>query len=799
MSRRRGSIPVALLIFALALSGCSRSSSREERRIPTGARLDPAGTSIPLGSMPLAMTLSPDSSRVVSISCGFREQGIQVIDLKTRRVVQTVVQPSAFLGLAFARDGHSLYVSGGNQDVVYRYLWAADTASLADSLQLDRGGYPSGLAVSNDGLYLYVAQNMTDSLAVVELASGRIVQRFATGRYPYAVVVGPDERVYVSAWGGHWVASFARNRHLTEVVPTPGPLAENARIPVDRHPSAMVLNTSGTRLFVARASFDQIAVVDTRRDTVIASLTDAAEGPAEGATPNALALSPDGRRLYVAEADNNATAVFELSTNTADLSGGPTADSLIARIPVEWYPTAVMANAHTLYVLNGKGKGTGPNPGRRQPGRKVKFDPFSYTLGQTSGSLTLFPLPADRSLAALSKRVSEAEGWAEQEKPHTYPPFNHVIYIIKENRTYDQIFGDVAAGDGDTALVYFPRSVTPNHHALADRFGLFDRFHVNAEVSGDGHNWTTAAYAADYVEKTIPSNYSGRGRTYDFEGENRDTIPEDDVNEPGNGYLWDAADHAGVTIRNYGEFTLRKPDGTWTASKPFLAAHTCPNYPGWDLDIQDQVRVDVWQKEFQQFVTSASLPALTFLWLPNDHTAGAKSRAPTPRAMVADNDVALGRVIETLSHSPYWKDTVVFVLEDDAQDGPDHVDSHRSPLLVISPYNRSGVYHRFANTSDVIATIVDILHMKSLSQFDHFGRPLWWTFASTPDLTPYTLLKPEVSLEERNPEGTANARLTERLDFAREDAADEELFNQILWAVIKGPDRPYPDSGERDE
>ena len=788
MQRRGGSIPFALTIFALVLFGCSRSP-KDEHRIPTGARLDPAGVSILLGSMPLAMIQSPDSNRVVVLNCGFREQGIQVVDPARRQVLQTLNQPAAFLGLVFAPDGRNLYVSGGNQDAVYRYTWAADTASLADSLRLDRGGYPGGLAMSPDGLRLYVALNLTDSLAVVDVATGTITQRFPTGPYPYGVVVGPEGRVYVSAWGGAWV---------TTLLPVEGVLREWSRIPVGRHPSAMALNRTGTRLFVARASFDQIAVVDTRRDTVMAVLTDAAsEGPPEGATPNALALSPDGRRLYVAEADNNAAAIFELSASTSDLAGGPGVDSLVARIPVEWYPTAVLARPDSLFVLNGKGKGSGPNPGRRQPGRKVKLDPHSYTLGQTSGSLTLFPLPADRSFAALSRRVDQAEGWNRKEAPTTpYPPFTHVIYIIKENRTYDQIFGDVAGGDGDTALVYFPRSVTPNHHALAERFGLFDRFFVNAEVSGDGHNWSTAGYAADYVEKTIPSNYSGRGRTYDFEGENRDTIPEDDVNEPGNGYLWDAADHAGVTLRNYGEFTHRTSDGKWTASKPILAAQTCPDYPGWDLEVTDQTRVDVWLQEFQKFVTAGTLPGLSFLWLPNDHTAGAKSRAPTPRAYVADNDLALGRVIEALTHSPFWKDTVVFVLEDDAQDGPDHVDSHRSPLLVISAYNRAGVHHRFANTSDVIATIVEILHMKSLSQFDHFGRPLSWAFSSTPDLGPYSALKPEVPLTERNPEGTANARATERLDFAREDPGNEGLFNQILWAMMKGPVRPYPGEGE---
>src|SRR5262245_25894518 len=433
MKRRGGSIQFALAIFALGLFGCSREP-KDDHRIPTGARLDPAGVSIPLGSMPLAMTLSPDSNRVVAINCGFREQGIQIIDTQQHRVTQTLVQPSAFLGLVFARDGRSLFVSGGNQDVVYRYAWAADSASLADSLRLDRGGYPSGLGVSPDGLHLYVAQNLTDSLAVVELATGKIIQRFATGRYPYGVVVGPEGRVYVSAWGGNSIATY---------MPQPRGLSEGNPIPVGRHPSAMALNASGTRLFVARASFDQIAVVATEQDTVIAVLSDAAsEGPSEGATPNALALSPDDRRLYVAEADNTATAIFELSASTADLRAGPAVDSLIARVPVEWYPTAVMANANTLYVLNGKGKGSGPNPGRRQPGRKVKFDPHTYTLGQTSGSLTLFPIPGDRSLDALSRRVDQAEGWGPKEA-HTYPPFTHVFYIIKENRTYDQVFGDM--------------------------------------------------------------------------------------------------------------------------------------------------------------------------------------------------------------------------------------------------------------------------------------------------------------------------------------------------------------------
>ena len=348
------------------------------------------------------------------------------------------------------------------------------------------------------------------------------------------------------------------------------------------------------------------------------------------------------------------------------------------------------------------------------------------------------------------------------------------------------------AGDGDTSLVFFPRAVTPNHHALAERFGLFDRFFVNGEVSGDGHNWTTAAYAPDYVEKTIPSSYSDRGRSYDYEGENRDTIPEDDVNETGTGYLWDAAARAGITMRNYGEFTVREPSGRWTATKPLLAANTAPTFPGWDLDTTDQERVDAWLEEFRGFVAAGRMPALIFLRLPNDHTAGGKAGAPTPRAYVADNDLALGRVIEALSHSTFWKDTVVFVLEDDAQDGPDHVDSHRSPLLVLSAYNRPGVIHRFANTSDVVATIAEILKLESLSQFEYFGQPLSGIFSEKPDLAPYSVIVPNVPLDERNPAQTAAARETRHLDLSREDPGNEDLFNRILWSMIKGPDRPYP-------
>ncbi|MDP2956448.1 MAG: alkaline phosphatase family protein, partial [Longimicrobiales bacterium] len=365
-------------------------------------------------------------------------------------------------------------------------------------------------------------------------------------------------------------------------------------------------------------------------------------------------------------------------------------------------------------------------------------------------------------------------------------------------------FGDIPAGDGDTALVFFPRPMSPNHHALAERFGLFDRFFVNAEASPDGHNWSMAAYTTDYLQKTVPTNYSGRGRTYDWEGTNRGgRIPseegEDDVNEPALGYLWDLAEDAGITFRNFGEFVVPDyvdpndpmPTG-YKGNKPFLAEHTSRAYPGYNLDIPDQRRADVWIGELEGFVQAGEMPRFQILRLPNDHTAGGQAGAPTPRAYMADNDLALGRVVEALSRTPFWESTAVFVLEDDAQNGPDHVDAHRSVLLVISPWSQRGVHHRWTNTTDVVATMTEILGIGSLSQFDFHGRPLRGIWADEPDLRPYTALVPETPLDERNPAGGPEAEASEELDLRFEDSGQDDFFNEILWRIIKGPEVPYP-------
>jgi len=402
-------------------------------------------------------------------------------------------------------------------------------------------------------------------------------------------------------------------------------------------------------------------------------------------------------------------------------------------------------------------------------------------------------------LVGYSARVAAANGWNLAHPTAHYPPIQHVVYVIKENRTYDQILGDLPSGDGDTSLVFFPRRISPNHHALAERFGVFDRFFVNAEVSPDGHNWSTAAYATDYLEKTIPSNYSRRGRSYDYEGTNRDSVPADDVAEPGTGYLWNLAQRAGITFRNYGEFVIPLdflPDGTrpagYQANKPFLREHTNGKFPGFSMSIPDQQRADIWIAELQEFERAGTMPTLEIVRLPNDHTSGMAAGAHTPFAFMADNDLALGRMVEALSKSSFWKSSVVFVLEDDAQNGSDHVDSHRSPLLVISPWSRGGVSHAFANTTDVLLTIEELLGLGSMSQFDHYGRALRTVWRDAPDLRPYAALQPGVSLDDKNPSRGAGARESRGLALAKEDQADEDLFNRILWRAIKGESRPWP-------
>ena len=769
-------------------SAMSRDDKTNQTCLPTGVCLDAAGSSSSVGNMPLAMISSPEKDRIVVSLSGWREQGLQVVERDTGKITQTISQPSAFVGLAFSKDGKTLYASGGNEDAIFVYEWKDKQAVLKDRVILapkekDKDGtkFPAGIALSNDGKKLYVAENLDDMLAVINVESKKIEQRLPTENYPYGVAVAPDGKVFVSAWGGNTVAVFSNKNGL---------LQENQKITVGRHPSALLLNKNGSRLFVAAAGANQIPVIDTKSEKVLANLSDAPPSKNQGSTPNALALSDDETKLFVAEADNNAVAVFNLSKKLSGVKNAAGNNQLAGRIPVEWYPTALLTTQNSLLVLNGKGKGTRANPQFPTPDKKLPDDSTDYTLGQLNGTLTMLPANFNNGeLARFSKQVAQANNWNQPQRiAAKYPPFKHVIYIIKENRTYDQVFGDVAGGEGDASLLFFDQKVSPNHRALATRFGLYDRFFVNAEVSSQGHVWSTAAYVTDYGEKTIPSAYAYK----------RDSNERGDVDEPAGGYLWNAAIKKGLTLRNYGEFAEPVPNENKTAPvkyraiKSALAPFTNPDYPAFDMKISDQIRADAWQTDFQNFVKNKNLPALEIMHLPRDHTAGARAGLATPKACFADNDLALGRIVEAVSNSEYWKDTVIFVLEDDAQDGPDHVDSHRSVLLTISAYNKGGVIHRFVNTTDVFATMEEILGLPPLSQFDFYGRPLRENFNAQPDLKPYLVIKPEQSLDETNPANTKNAAASAKLDLDEVDKADMDSFNRILWSAIKGDNAKFP-------
>jgi DNA-binding beta-propeller fold protein YncE len=771
LGERHGVMSYRIGRLALFLSALLCTSAFAEKPptftspLPTGVALDAAGEAIDLGSLPINFVLAPDGHRAVVVLSGWREQGVQVIDLEKSKVTQTVLQEGAFYGAAFSPDGHHLWVSGGNTDKLFVYQWQDGAISLENTFELARAktgdgtgtSYPAGLALSANGRYVYVAENVGDRLAVVDAATGEVIQRFPTDHYPYSVALTADGQVFVSAWGGDTVSQFR--------VLAGGTLADRGRIEVGRHPSALAV--SGTRLYVTMAGSDRIAVVDTKTRRVTRYLHDTAFGaPPEGSTPNAAAISSDGRRLLVAEADNNAVAVFDLGTG-----------ALVGRVPTDWYPTAVAEAGDRLFMLSAKGHGTRANPDGPVPLTKWPDEkPTAYTLGQLNGTLRVLPssLPPPQ-LASFTQRVAVANNWQQRVVRRRYPSFHHVVYVVKENRTYDQVLGDIKEGDGDASLVYFPDvTITPNHHALARRFGLFDRFFVNAEVSSQGHIWSTAAYVTNYGEKVIPSGYAGKRA--DMDGEEAD--------EPERGFLWTLAKREGVSFRDYGEMVAGNPG--WSVTQRDLGADINPDYVPMDFITPDQKRADVWITEFQRYVKDGNMPQLEIMWLPMDHLAAGRPGKCTPHACMADNDLALGRIVQALSHSPYWKDTVIFVVEDDAQAGPDHTDSHRAPFYAISAYSRPGTIHRFANTTDVIAAIEDILGMGRLSKFDYFSRSLANLFATTPDLTPYDAIIPTQDLNEKNPQGTAAARLSEALDFSAPDRADDQAYNRVLWLMLKG-------------
>jgi len=765
--------------------------------LPNQWYLDPVGDQRPLGYFPMNMKLSPDGRYLVVLHCGTGDHELIIFETARTRLISRTVLPNSYYGLVFSRDGFKLYISGGESEVIHvykfadGYLYAPETIRIAPERERK---VPGGMDVSPDGKLLGATENWGNAVNIVDLGSHKVIARvpFENEARPYDCKFSRDGKtLYASLWGKAAVA-------VIDVLAPDATTPE--RVPTGDHPNELALTADGARLFVANANSNTVSVIDTDAGRVIETLNTALYPDSlEGSTPNSLDFSPDGTQLFVANADNNSIAVFDISESTRSKPLG--------FIPVGWYPTSVRVSkdGETVYVANGKGfspvaNPQGPNPYLRVGKRRTFEQHIKLML---PGTLSVVPMPTAEEFSDYTARVYACSPYREDREPvlarpkgNPVPakvggpsPIKHCIYIIKENRTYDQVFGDMPEGNGDPDLCLFPEKFTPNHHALAREFVLLDNFYVESQVSADGHEWSTGAYATDFVQKTWPSSYGGHGLTYPSEGRFAIAFPSA-------GYIWDKCREANVSYRSYGEFidNARKVGDAGSTNVETLKGHFDPYYRGYDLDYLDIDRAKRFIEEFEELVGKGELPQFIVMSLPNDHTSGTKRGSYTPRAMVADNDLALGMVVEAVSKSPAWKETAIFVVEDDAQNGPDHVDAHRTVALVASPYTRGrGKDSTFYSTASMLRTMELILGLQPMSQFDAGARPMYNSFRSTPDTRPYECRPvPEETRFRKNSPDAWGVELSAKLNLEKEDAANDILFNEIIWRSVKGADSPMP-------
>lgn len=832
-----------------------------------------------------------------------------------------------FLGLAFSADGHKLYASmasrtdptgdqagdTGNGIAVYHFEKGSlspegflkiplqplrsDQQPTTVSKVVPAGladPYPAGIAVirrnqasattsstggeeAPSGEQLLVADNLSDDALLLDAADGKILHRFDLSRgphvpstFPYGVVATRDGHLgFCSLWNASAVAELDLSqgkvlRWITLFQP-PNPVAAGS------HPSALLLSPDEKYLFVTLSNADRVAAIDVTSGKLVATLSTELPGQKYGGSyPNALAMTPDGKTLFVGDAAADAVAVYDLSAMRTQSEHDEEPLNLKPQgfLPTEWYPTALAVRRTDLLIATGKGEGTGPNALTTAAERTAQHRPYQYIATLIHGSIARVRIPqAERRLAALTREV-EAANLMNQipEKFHFasgHNPIRHVIYIIKENRTYDQIFGDLKPGNGDPAITMYGWDITPNEHKLALQFGVLDNFYVSGEVSGNGHVWSMAAIDSDYTEKTWEIAYRSSERTYDYEGEVLNSFPLaegiPDVDEPGTGYIWANVARHRLTHRNYGEFiathwcdqgqrhstsplegtplpageacpkafvnpgeplpsNVGDPPGSaspwpWPvpmiardqATMPQLVGHFDPRYADFRLDYPDQLRVDEFLNEFRKFVQArevgqgAELPQFIILRLPDDHTAGTRPGWPKPEASVADNDLAVGRVVDAVSHSPYWNDTAIFILEDDAQDGPDHVDAHRSTALVISKYSPGSLHHpyvdsRFYTTVSMVHTMEALLDLPPMNNNDAQAPVMTELFSGAGDQTPFKAdyrNRDNHLIYEQNPPQAPGAKESMQMDFTHADSVNSAELNAILWRERKGS-KPMP-------
>jgi DNA-binding beta-propeller fold protein YncE len=820
-----------------------------------GRHLQPAGTLVGVGNFPTGGAVTPDGRFYWTVSTGRGRNDIRIVSVEGKKVVQVVPVPGASGGIVMDPRAPLAYVSGvadsdaghadqqqpmlpGRQgDVVAVFGYDRSTGRAAFrrliAVPPPQGtpppqtfpptattavSWPDRLAITPDGGRLLVPLNLADAAAIVDTATGG-VRYVQTGSYPYGAAITPDGRTGLVSNEAAGTVSLIDLGSGTKVGDVPlGHLS---------HPEAITVDRGGARAYVAVANSDQVAVIDVASRTVVRTFS-TARRDGDGTTPTAVELTPDGSQLLVAESGADELAVFR----TAD-------GSLAGRIPTAAYPTDVQVtpDGKTLLWLASKGLGTGSNQKGPNPFETTdaNANSFQYLPLFTFGSAGLTRLPTVKQLSSLTAtadaqvRPSNAESPPAGTPLHAGGPIEHVFYVVRENRTYDQVLGDDPRGDGQPSLTLFGQRLTPNIHALVRRFPLLDHVYADSEASIDGHFWTSAAKVPDYVEKNWFQNYAGRGRPYDF-GVYAVTFPQD-------GFLFDQADRDGVSWFNYGEAIAGDvpvsadkdrdaavaADETRRLSRSDLGQNGCyPNDSSIGKDsvtgvevfdsslpagvpFGSQSRVDCFMQRFAVQAATGTVPAFNYLVLSNDHTRGLEPGARTPNAMVADNDLALGQLVDVISHSPVWSSSAIFVIEDDSQDGADHVDAHRTVGAVFSPYAKAGgVVHTRYDQLSIIRSIELILGLQPLGLFDALATPMYDAFTSTPaNAAPFSALPAAVDLLERNGNTAANRALSAGLDFDRLDSVPQQVLDGVLWKAAHGPNAvpppPGPNASGRDQ
>src|SRR5689334_5186730 len=802
-------------VIALAAILGSQPAPREQvGPLPGGAfllnsgwRIDPAGRQIPLDTLPMSTALSPDGKYLLVLNGGYRPPSVSVIEVASARVTGSVPVADGWLGLAFNPKGDRVYVGGGSRAAVYEFNFADGKLTPGRTFETFTGtrqqqDFIGDVALSPDGRLLYAAALYRDVIHVINPQSGMLIKEYEikTGRRPYRILFHPDGKsFFVTHWAdgtmGHYDVATNKQTQLVRI---------------GAHASDIIWRNGGpempegqaapytARIFVAAANTNNVFAVGVTaaKELSVVESINLAMTPRHplGMTPSGLGLSADGKRLFVACSDANAVGVVNIAEERSRVEGF---------IPTGWYPTAARGLAGgTLVVLNGKGlrsypnNQNGPNPLKRpEPVHAGEPAPAVQYVGRMqTGTASWIPAFTDEQLSGWTTKALANSPYRDSklDDASPLPKIEHVIYIVKENRTYDQVLGDLKEGNGDSSLIMFGEILTPNLHKLARQFVLFDNFYVSSDVSADGHNWSTAAISPDYVEKMWPNKYANRRTIADF-------AEQDAASLPPAGYLWTNAAAAGISLRNFGYMVNNKPNAAPGAEQitgvrdPVLAKVTNPLFRGFDLDYRDVDRAKVFLNELAEYEKSGNMPRLIVMRLGNDHTSGTAAGKIAPLSAAADNDYALGQLVEGVSKSRFWPSTAIFILEDDAQNGPDHVDSHRSPAFLVSPWvKRHTVDSTMYNTTSVLRTMEFLLGLRPMTHFDAGARPMASVFQPKADTTAYTAEKPHIALDEKNPATAAAVAQAAHLKLDEADENDDDEMNDILWRAIRKDAPPAP-------